>query len=67
MNPADNLIPWGKPIYLWPRQISWCLLNLLEVVTWHRRKSIMVAFSKKKLKLSSYEDVAKYIIWLLTK
>lgn len=40
---------------------KWYMLNLLEILTGLKRLSIIIAFKKKKLDLSNYEDVTVFI------
>lgn len=52
---------WWSPISLWSKQISVSMLDMLEILLWIKRNSIKSEFSKKKYKLSDYENVALYI------
>lgn len=61
---------WWK-IELWIKQLSKAYLNLCEAMTWKKRSTIVVEFSRNKLDPSNAEDVEIYlrgrIEWLIEK
>lgn len=53
---------WGSPIKLGKKQIAKSNLDLLEIILWNKRTSILVDLNKKWYKASCYENVKKYIL-----
>ena len=51
----------NKPRRFNPKKQKWVVFNILEIVTWKKRKTLLNIASREKYDFSDYNDIKKYL------